>query len=105
MRVAFALAFSILALVSVISATETHTDATTPTPATKLRSEVNVAPPPQQKDALDRGERRLGFWDWLVKSPTAAPDTPPPETYNFGNNGNTDDDPLSGPFWDPNATF
>ncbi|OWZ05189.1 hypothetical protein PHMEG_00022768 [Phytophthora megakarya] len=67
---------------------------TSPVPATKLRTETSFAPPPHEQQTQDGGERRLGFLDWLIQSPTAAPDTPPPATYNFGKKDNTDDGPF-----------
>ncbi|KAK1932466.1 hypothetical protein P3T76_012050 [Phytophthora citrophthora] len=103
MRFISVVAFSSFTLVSAISATS-QINAATPVPATKLRTETNVVPPPQQQETQDE-ERRLGFWDWLIESPTAGPATPAPATPSFGNNDNVDDGPFSGPFWDPNATF
>ncbi|OWY91623.1 hypothetical protein PHMEG_00039717 [Phytophthora megakarya] len=52
-----------LAVLSVISA-ETST---TPVPATKLRVDQDMVPPPPQQ------HRRLGLWEWLTESTTAAP--------------------------------
>ncbi|KAG1695262.1 hypothetical protein DVH05_020642 [Phytophthora capsici] len=100
MHFRYMVAFGAFALVSAISATPQN--AATPVPATKLRTETNVAPPPQQQEIQDGKERRLGLWDWLVKSPTAAP---APESPSFGDNDNTDDGPFSVNLWDPNATF
>ncbi|ETI35866.1 hypothetical protein F441_17723 [Phytophthora nicotianae CJ01A1] len=95
------LALATLVLASVISAAEVKNDAATPAPVSKLRSEINVVPPPHK---LQAGERQLGILDWLFESPTAAPDTPAP-AFNFGNKNYDDGGPFSGPFWDPNATF
>ncbi|OWZ05596.1 hypothetical protein PHMEG_00022289 [Phytophthora megakarya] len=97
MRLTFALTFSTLVLISVISASEVQNESTTPIPPSKLRADTNVPPPPHT------GERRLGIFDWLYKSPTAAPETPPPATPSFGDNGNNDNGPFTGMFWDVNG--
>ncbi|OWZ10462.1 hypothetical protein PHMEG_00016684 [Phytophthora megakarya] len=76
MRLTSVLVFSTLVLVSAISASEIQSEVTTPIPASKLRADTNVPPPPHA------GERRLGFFDWLFVSPTAGPSTPKP--YDWG---------------------
>ncbi|OWY92757.1 hypothetical protein PHMEG_00038105 [Phytophthora megakarya] len=77
MRLTSALVLSTLVLISAISASDIQSEVTTPIPASKLRAENNVPPPPHA------GDRRLGFFlfDWF-KSPTAAPATPKP--YDWG---------------------
>ncbi|KAG2774922.1 hypothetical protein JG687_00015014 [Phytophthora cactorum] len=74
MRLAFVASIGAVALLSVISAADIQT---TPVPATKLRADTNMAP--------QQGGRRLGFWDWLIESPTAAPATPSPITNTYDN--------------------
>ncbi|GMF40392.1 unnamed protein product [Phytophthora lilii] len=64
MRFARVLTFDILTPFSVISASS---GPATPAPATKVRTEINVALPPPQ------AHRQLGFWDWVFATP--APPT------------------------------
>lgn len=65
MRVVFTL--MCLAVIQFVVATALMPEAES---TVKLRAVANVSPPPRND------ERRLGFFDWLFKSPTVAPDTP-----------------------------
>ncbi|KAG2510896.1 hypothetical protein BBI17_008193 [Phytophthora kernoviae] len=78
---------SSLALFGVVSTVEVQSGI-----ATTLRTEADIAP-------AHREERNLGIFDWLFKSPTAAPDN------NNNNDYKEDKGILGGPFYDEDAVI